>query len=154
MSYYEDYDLSTRDRYYFETHQYRYTEIPVGEDIYEMVETYHQSHQDAPQSSQEEDVRKHIGKFRKLCERLTKNQQAILKLHLKGYTQQEIADALNKSQGEISKALFGNYDYRRKRKYGGIYQKLKDLNNPPKCSACGAEVKKQHQRCPKCKATL
>lgn len=65
----------------------------------------------------------------KLMEReLTERQLIIIKLSYDGYTQSEIAKALNVNQSSINKSLNGNTDYRKgKKTYGGIIKKMRRL---------------------------
>lgn len=56
---------------------------------------------------------------------LTDRQREVLHLYADGYTQMEIAKLLNVNQSSITKALWGNTDYRKgRRTYGGSKKKL------------------------------
>lgn len=58
-------------------------------------------------------------------EQLTEKQQAVVKLHLEGLTQEQIATKLGVNQSTVTKSLYGNINYTTGKKYGGILPKLK-----------------------------
>lgn len=69
-------------------------------------------------------------KLRNVCkERLTERQYNVLKMHLDGYTQIEIAKALNVNQSSVNKCINGNSEYgkRKGRIYGGLIKKLRRI---------------------------
>jgi len=59
---------------------------------------------------------------------LTKRQRQVVKLSLKGKTQNEIANKLGINQTSVHKVIRGNIDYKNgKKRYGGAFKKLKKL---------------------------
>lgn len=69
-------------------------------------------------------------KLRDICKKqLTERQYDVLKMHLDGYTQVEIAKALNVNQSSVNKCIHGNSEYgkRRGRVYGGLVKKLRKI---------------------------
>lgn len=56
----------------------------------------------------------------------TERQLECLTMYAHGYTQMEIAKALDVNQSSVTKALYGNVDYKNgKKTYGGVVKKLK-----------------------------
>ena len=61
---------------------------------------------------------------------LTIRQNQVVKLYIKGLTQNEIAKELGINQTSVHKVLHGNIDYRNpngKRRYGGAFKKIMKL---------------------------
>lgn len=59
-----------------------------------------------------------------IANHFTEHQKLVIKMTLEGKTQQTIADFIGIHQNAISKCLYGNYDYKRDRFYGGCVRKL------------------------------
>jgi predicted transcriptional regulator len=59
---------------------------------------------------------------------LTPRQREVIELSAQGYTQQEIAFRLKVNQSSVTKAMWGNVDYKKGRRiYGGINRRLKKI---------------------------
>lgn len=74
-------------------------------------------------------------------QQLTEKQQKVIRLHLKGLTQAQIAEKLNITQGSVSQAIYGCYVYKsqfsgekldKPIRQGGIIKKLRKLINKNK----------------------
>lgn len=66
--------------------------------------------------------------WRLIDTKLTERQKEVLHYYAQGYTQTEIAKKLNINQSSITKSIWGNCDYRGKKKiYGGAAKKLQRL---------------------------
>jgi len=74
---------------------------------------------------------------------LTKRQRQVVKLSLKGKTQNEIANKLGINQTSVHKVIRGNIDYKNgKKRYGGAFKKLKKLcQNDEKIQGILEEIK-------------
>lgn len=128
--YLNTFEISEFDREYYET-LHNYHEKPCGEKygMDALPQEYICSTVDWHRKAVEQQVKKEtlLQLLKEAINKLTPKQQAIINLHLQGLKQAQIAKKLNLCQTSIQKTLYGNWDAKHCKFYGGITKKLRKL---------------------------